>query len=125
MKDYTLMFVIIDDLIDEVEKIEETLIVNHTLNQVICLENIKEIYDLIPYIIMIGIILNITGNLIKMTFKVPSKYIVWILLILSLLINFIFYGFTFESLFVGFISFSFSVSSYDLAKYFTKIRNRK
>ena len=100
MKDYTLMFVIIDDLIDEVEKIEETLIINHTLNQVICLENIKEIYDLIPYIIMIGIILNITGNLIKMTFKVPSKYIVWILLILSLLINFIFYGFTFESLFV-------------------------
>ena len=86
------------------------------------MENIKEIYDLIPYIIMIGIILNITGNLIKMTFKVPSKYIVWILLILSLLINFIFYGFTFESFFV---SFSFSVSSYDLAKYFTKIRNRK
>ena len=32
MKDYTLMFVIIDDLIDEVEKIEETLIINHTLN---------------------------------------------------------------------------------------------
>lgn len=31
MKDYTLMFVIIDDLIDEVEKIEETLIINHTL----------------------------------------------------------------------------------------------
>ena len=56
MKDYTLMFVIIDDLIDEVEKIEETLIINHTLKQVICLENIKEIYDLIPYIIMIGII---------------------------------------------------------------------
>ena len=74
---------------------------------------------------MIGVILNITGNLIKMTFKVPSKYIVWILLILSLLINFIFYGFTFESLFVGFVIFSFSVSSYDLAKYFTKIRNRK
>ena len=79
MKDYTLMFVIIDDLIDEVEKIEETLIINHTLKQVICLENIKEIYDLIPYIIMIGVIFNITGNLIKMTFKVPSKYIVWIL----------------------------------------------
>ena len=89
------------------------------------MENIKEIYDLIPYIIMIGIILNITGNLIKMTFKVPSKYIVWILLILSLLINFIFYGFTFESLLLCFVSFSFSVSSYDLAKYFTKIRNRK
>lgn len=32
MKDYTLMFVIIDDLIDEVEKIGETLIINHTLN---------------------------------------------------------------------------------------------
>lgn len=32
MKDYTLMFVIIDDLIDEVEKIEEILIINHTLN---------------------------------------------------------------------------------------------
>ena len=31
MKDYTLMFVIIDDLIYEVEKIEETLIINHTL----------------------------------------------------------------------------------------------
>ena len=31
MKDYTLMFVIIDDLIDEVEEIEETLITNHTL----------------------------------------------------------------------------------------------
>lgn len=31
MKDYTLMFVLIDDLIDEVEKIEETLIINHTL----------------------------------------------------------------------------------------------
>ena len=32
MKDYTLMFIIIDDLIDEVEKIEENLIINHTLN---------------------------------------------------------------------------------------------
>lgn len=89
------------------------------------MENIKEIYDIMPYIIMIGIILNITGNLVKMTFKVPSKYIVWILLILSLLINFIFFGFSFESFFVGFVSFSFSVSSYDLVKYFTKIRNRK
>ena len=91
----------------------------------IYLENIKEIYDIVPYIIMIGIILNITGNLVKMTFKVPSKYIVWILLILSLLINFIFFDFSFESFFVGFVSFSFSVSSYDLVKYFTKIRNRK
>lgn len=89
------------------------------------MENIKEIYDIVPYIIMIGIILNITGNLVKMTFKVPSKYIVWILLILSLLINFIFFDFSFESFFVGFVSFSFSVSSYDLVKYFTKIRNRK
>lgn len=89
------------------------------------MENIKEIYDIVPYIIMIGIILNITGNLVKMTFKVPSKYIVWILLMLSLLINFIFFDFSFESFFVGFVSFSFSVSSYDLVKYFTKIRNRK
>ena len=65
--------------------------------------------------------LNIIGNTIKMTFMVDSKYIVWILLIISVLVNFIFLGTNFESLFIALISFSFSVSSYDLIKYGNKI----
>lgn len=59
-----------------------------------------------------------------MTLKVPSKYIVWILLIVSIIINFIFFGISFESFFVGFIAFSFSVSSYDLIKYSKKIKQK-
>ena len=56
-----------------------------------------------------------------MTLKVDSKYVVWILLPVSIVINFVFFGISFESFFVGFISFSFSVSSYDLIKYSKKI----
>ena len=63
------------------------------------------------------IILNILGNTIKYTFKISSKYIVWILLIFSISVNLIFFGLNFNSFIVGFISFSFSVSSYDLFKY--------
>lgn len=32
MKDYTLMFVLLDDLIDEVTKLEENLIITHRIN---------------------------------------------------------------------------------------------
>lgn len=32
MRDYSLMFVLLDDLIDETQNIEENLIVYHTLN---------------------------------------------------------------------------------------------
>jgi len=81
------------------------------------MEEIKHLYTLFPHIISVWLILNILGNTIKMTFKVQTKYIVWILLFVSILINFIFFKVSFESLFIGFITFSFSVSSYDLVKY--------
>lgn len=81
------------------------------------MQNIKYLYDLLPYIISVWLILNILGNTIKMTLKVKTKYIVWILLIVSILINFIFFEVSFESLFISFVTFSFSVSSYDLIKY--------
>lgn len=32
MNDYSFLFVIFDDLIDEVNKTEENLIINHTIN---------------------------------------------------------------------------------------------
>ncbi len=32
MRDLSLMFVLIDDLIDEVTKLEETLIISHTID---------------------------------------------------------------------------------------------
>ena len=88
------------------------------------LNDIKALYDLFPHIISIWIILNILGNMVKITFKVPSKYIIWILLIVSITINFIFFGINFESFFVSFLSFSFSVSSYDLIKYSKKLRQK-
>lgn len=88
------------------------------------MEAIKNMYNLLPHIISVWIVLNILGNMIKMTFKVPSKYIIWILLPISIIINFVFFGVSFESFFIGFISFSFSVSSYDLIKYSKKIRNK-
>lgn len=91
----------------------------------IYLESVKELYYLMPHVVAIWIILNILGNTIKMTFKVQGKYIVWILLIVSLVINFLFFGFNFESLFIGFVTFSFSVSSYDLVKYYNEIRSKK
>ena len=89
------------------------------------MEEIRDIYVLLPHILCIWIILNILGNTIKMTFKVPSKYIVWILLPISIVINFVFFGVNFESFFIGFITFSFSVSSYDLIKYLNVILRRK
>lgn len=59
-----------------------------------------------------------------MTFDIPGKYIVWILLPVSIIINFVFFGISFESFFIGFVTFSFSVSSYDLIKYFGEIRKK-
>lgn len=59
-----------------------------------------------------------------MTFNIPGKYIVWILLPVSIIINFVFLGISFESFFIGFVTFSFSVSSYDLIKYFGEIRKK-
>ena len=76
----------------------------------------KYIYDLMPHIIAVGFMLNIIGNTIKMTFKINSKYIIWILLVTSMVINFIFFNISFESFFISLLSFSFSVSSYDLIK---------
>lgn|GEM_PF-6023585 len=89
------------------------------------MDEIKILYSLVPYIFPIWIILNILGNTIKLTFHVKSKYIVWILLVVSVLIYFIFFGVDFESFFAAFITFSFSVSSYDLIKYFGKIRRKE
>lgn len=89
----------------------------------IYLNHIKNIYSLLPYIISVWLILNIIGNTIKITFKIKSKYIVWILFIVSIIINFFFFGISFDSFFIGMISFSFSVSSYDLIKYFLIINN--
>ena len=86
------------------------------------MNEIKDLYNLLPHVICVWIVLNILGNTIKMTFKIASKYIVWILLPVSVIINFTFFGISFESFFVGFVTFSFSVSSYDLVKYFGKIK---
>lgn len=58
-----------------------------------------------------------------MTFNIPGKYIILILLPVSVIINFLFFEISFESFFVGFITFSFSVSSYDLFKYFRRIHD--
>lgn len=88
------------------------------------MEELKDIYSLLPHIVCVWIVLNILGNMIKITFKVKSKYIIWILLPVSIIINFIFFGISFESFFIGFIAFSFSVSSYDLIKYFNRIRKK-
>lgn len=84
-----------------------------------------DIYNMLPYILAEALVLNILGNTIKMTFKINSNYIVWILLIMSMIINFIFFGINFKSFFIAFIAFSFSVSSYDLVKYTSRIRNEK
>ncbi|MEG2621236.1 MAG: phage holin family protein [Bacilli bacterium] len=88
------------------------------------MEKIKVLYNLMPYILPVWLILNIIGNTIKMTSLLDTKYIIWILLVISIIINFCFFGIKFESFFIAFITFSFSVSSYDLVKYFTKIRGK-
>lgn len=89
------------------------------------MEEIKKIYILFPYIIPMSLILNILGNTIKMTFKIDPKHIVWILLLISILVSFIFFNISFESLFLSFITYSFSISSYDLYKNLSKIRKIK
>ena len=80
-----------------------------------------DIYNMLPRIIFGSIALNIIGNTIKMTFKIKSKYIIWILMIISILINYLYFGFYFESLFIGLVTYSFSVTSYDLVKYSSKL----
>ena len=120
--DKTLMLFLLNEVIEELEKTEENLIISHIINQVITLQEIKDMYILLPHIVCVWLVLNILGNTIKMTFKINSKYIVWILLFVSIIINFVFFGINFESFFIAFISFSFSVSSYDLVKYFTRIK---
>lgn len=89
------------------------------------MEKLKVIYNLIPYIIEISIILNILGNTIKMTFKIDSKYIIWILIFVSMIIYFTFFGISFESFLTSIITFSFSVSSYDLFKQTKRIYRKK
>lgn len=89
------------------------------------MEQIKSVYNLMPHIIAVWIVLNILGNTIKMTFKVDSKYVVWILLPVSIVINFVFFGISFESFFIGLLSFSFSVSSYDLVKCSKRISDER
>ena len=89
------------------------------------MEEIRYLYDFFPHILSLWIVLNILGNTIKITFHIPSKYIVWILLIVSIIINFAFFGISFESFFVAFVTFSFSVSSYDLVKYLGKITKKQ
>lgn len=89
------------------------------------MEKLKVIYNLIPYIIEISIILNILGNTIKMTFKIDSKYIIWILIFASMIIYFTFFGISFESFLTSIITFSFSVSSYDLLKQTKKIYRKE
>lgn len=89
------------------------------------MEKLKVIYNLIPYIIEISIILNILGNTIKMTFKINSKYIIWILIFVSMIIYFTFFGISFESFLTSIITFSFSVSSYDLLKQTKKIYRKE
>ena len=87
----------------------------------IFLIKLKNLYNLLPHIIAISIILNVIGNMLKITFHMKGKYIIWILLPVSIIINFIFFKVSFESFFLSFVSFSFSVSSYDLVKYFNRI----
>lgn len=89
------------------------------------MEKLKVIYNLIPYIIEISIILNILGNTIKMTFKIDSKYIIWILIFVSMIIYFTFFGISFESFLTSIITFSFSVSSYDLLKQTKRIYRKE
>lgn len=89
------------------------------------MEKLKVIYNLIPYIIEISIILNILGNTIKMTFKIDSKYIIWILIFVSMIIYFTFFGISFESFLTSIITFSFSVSSYDLFKQTKRIYRKE
>lgn len=89
------------------------------------MEKLKVIYNLIPYIIEISIILNILGNTIKMTFKIDSKYIIWILVFVSMIIYFTFFGISFESFLTSIITFSFSVSSYDLFKQTKRIYRKE
>ena len=89
------------------------------------MEKLKVIYNLIPYIIDISIILNILGNTIKMTFKIDSKYIIWILIFVSMIIYFTFFGISFESFLTSIITFSFSVSSYDLFKQTKRIYRKE
>lgn len=89
------------------------------------LDDVKYFYKLLPYIFPVWIMLNIFGNTIKMTFHIDSKYIIWILLFISIAIFFIFFNISFQSLFVALVTFSFSVSSYDLVKYYKEIRNKK
>ena len=88
------------------------------------MNEIKHLYNLLPYIVCVWIILNILGNMIKITFKIEGKYIIWILLPTSIIISFIFLNISFESFFIAFITFSFSVSSYDLIKYYNRIRGK-
>lgn len=89
------------------------------------MEKLKVIYNLIPYIIEISIILNILGNTIKMTFKIDSKYIIWILIFVSMIIYFTFFGISYESFLTSIITFSFSVSSYDLFKQTKRIYRKE
>ena len=77
--------------------------------------------NIISHIICGSVMLNIIGNTIKLTFNIKSKYVIWILLIISISISFLFFGCNYDSLYIGLVTFSFSISSYDLVKCFNKI----
>lgn len=89
------------------------------------MDEVKGLYKLLPYVIPVWLILNILGNTIKLSFNINSKNIVWILLLISILIFIMFFGLNFESVFVAFVTYSFSVSSYDLVKNLKMIRKKR
>ena len=87
--------------------------------------NLFDVTELLPNIICGSLVLNIIGNTIKLTFNVRGRYIIWMLFVISIATYFMFCGFNIKSFFIAVITFSFSVSSYDLIKYSSMIIRRK
>lgn len=77
------------------------------------------------HILSLSFILNIVGNTIKFSFKLKGRYIIWIVLFISLLINFLIDGINFNSFLISFLSFSISISNYDMLKYLKIIVNTR
>lgn len=64
----------------------------------------------------LAVILLVLGEGLKGLSFVKKQYVIWILLAISIIINFIFHGVTFYTLFESVIATSLSVFAYDLIK---------
>jgi hypothetical protein len=93
------------------------------------MEDLLFTIEFTPQVIYLTLILTIIGNALKDIPFIHKWMIIWVLMLISIFVEFVFVGSTFKSLFEAIISTSLSTTIYQLYKQakrgITEIRGKK